>query len=307
MNLNDLRIFATAARLGSVTKTAASLATVQSNVTTRIRLLEEEFGVSLFRRHPRGVQLTPKGQELLPYAQQVLALVETAREKVSGAVRDTPGDLRIGCLHSTAASRLPELLKDYAQRHRRMDIAVETGIASELIEKVLEGRVEGAFVSGLVERPELNAMAAFVEEAVVLTPLAYRTVKQYLRNCPVPKVLVFRAGCSYRQKLEHYLLDEGFSHLDEMEFGTFDGILGCVSAGLGITLLPRSVVERSALRQEVGIHPLPKAIRLVETSFVTPKADVPSRALERLMEVVATHRRSAHLRHAAAAYSSTKR
>lgn len=290
MNLQDLKIFATAARLGSVTRTAEALATVQSNVTTRIRLLEEELGVPLFHRHPRGIRLTSKGEELLPYAQQIAVLVEKAREKLTGRIADQPTGLRIGCLHSTAASRLPKILQSYARQYRQTDIAVETGIASELIDRVLSGRLAGAFVSGQVERPELDATPAFVEEAVVLIPPEYRTVRQYLRRGPVPKVLVFRAGCAYRQKLEHYLLDEGFGQLDEMEFGSFDAIIGCVGAGVGIALLPRSVVDGSAQRSSVRLHELPRSQRRVETFFVTRKGEVPSSALERLMTVIGFQR-----------------
>jgi DNA-binding transcriptional LysR family regulator len=70
-----------------------------------------------------------------------------------------------------------------------------------------------------------------------------------------------------------------------------DGIIGCVSAGIGITMLPRSIVERSARRNEVRIHALPREISLVATSFVTHKAQVMSSALERLIEIIVALRR----------------
>ena len=293
VNIHDLNIFATAARLGSVTKTARTLATVQSNVTTRIRLLEEELGAELFRRNHRGIQLTPKGHELLPYAQQVVALVQKARETVSNKDRDVQGVLRIGSLQSTASARLPEILKEYAVKYKKVDIAVETGVASELIERVLDYQIEGAFVSGPVDRPELNVIPAFVEEIVVLTPPEFRTIKQYLAaKGPVPKLLVFKVGCYYRQKLEQYLAHEGFADLNEMEFGTLDGIIGCVSAGLGISMLPRSVVERSGCRREVRMHTLPKKISRVETSFVIHKGQVKSSALERLIDLISARRQA---------------
>jgi len=291
MNIHDLNIFATAARLGSITKAATSLATVQSNVTTRIQLLEEELGAQLFRRNHRGIQLTPKGEEFLPYAQQVLALLQKARESIAGKDSDPQGGLRIGSVQSTAAARLPGLLKAYAAKFSKVDIAIETGMASELIERVLDYRIDGAFVSGLVDRPELKVIPAFLEEVVVVTPTAYRSVKQFLKNGPVPKVLVFRAGCFYRQRLTHYLSAEGFDQLEEMEFGTFDGIVGCVSAGLGITMLPRSVVERCAQRGEVRMHALPSRISAIETSFIIRKGATPTTALERLIDVVVECRR----------------
>jgi DNA-binding transcriptional LysR family regulator len=285
MDLHDLNVFATAARLGSVTKAAKCLATVQSNVTARIRLLERELAVQLFDRTHRGITLTPKGEQLLPYAQQMLTLAENARAAIatSGDVR---GSLRIGALQSTASARLPEVLKAYAVKHKQVDISVETGTSAELIEKVLASRLDGAFVAGAEEHPELDSVASFVEELVMITPAPYRSVREYLKKSPLPKLLVFRVGCHYRQRLERYLSSEGVGALNQMEFGTIDGIIGCVAAGLGVTMLPRSVIERSARRKEVNVHVLARPYRHVETQFVTHRAQVRSIALERIIDVI---------------------
>ena len=285
MNLPDLNVFVTAARLGSVTRAARALSTVQSNVTARIRLLERELGVQLFDRTYRGITLTPKGEQLLPYAQQLLTLAENARSVVSGP-GDIRGVLRIGSLQSTASARLPEVLKAYAQRYDRVDIGIETGISADLIDKVLNNRLDGAFVSGGEEHPELDAVTSFVEELVMISPAPYRTIRDYLKNTPLPKVLVFKVGCHYRQRLERYLTGQGAGMLNQMEFGTIDGIIGCVAAGLGIALLPRSVVERSAHRKEIHVHTLPAVDRYIETQFVTHRAQIRSVALERLIDVI---------------------
>src|SRR4029450_9538626 len=125
MDIHDLTVFAAVARHGSVTKAAQSLSTVQSNVTTRIRLLETELKVQLFHRNHRGVTLTAKGQQLLPYAQQMLSLVEAAKVAVSSS-RDVGGTLQIGALQSTASARLPDVLKVYAARNAQVDVSVET-------------------------------------------------------------------------------------------------------------------------------------------------------------------------------------
>lgn len=289
MDISDLTVFAAAARHGSVTKAARSLSTVQSNVTTRIRLLETELQVQLFNRSHRGVTLTEKGQQLLPYAQQMLTLVENARAAISES-RDVGGTLHIGALQSTASARLPDVLKLYAARHAEVDISVDTGTSAELIAKVLESRLDGAFVSGVEDHAELDAVTSYVEELVVITPAAFRTVAAYLKRSPLPKLLVFKTGCHYRQRLERFLGDEGITSLSPMEFGTIDGMIGCVAAGLGMSMLPRSVVDRSARRKEVSIHQLAKPYRYVETQFITHKAQVRSRALSRLIDIVTTSR-----------------
>jgi DNA-binding transcriptional LysR family regulator len=289
MNNHDLHVFATAARLGSVTRAAKSLSTVQSNVTARIRGLEDELGVQLFHRHHRGISLTPKGQELLPYAEQMMVLVQKARATVTGS-REAEGVLRIGSLQSTASVHLPGILKAYIGRHRRVDLAIETGTAAELTQRVLDRKLDGAFVAGPVQHPELNGLTAFVEELVLVTPAGYRTVEAYLEDGAIPKVLVFKAGCYYRRLLERYLAGAGLEVLQEMEFGTLEGIIGCVSAGLGMTMMPRSVVERSAFRKRVRAHALEGDSGRVETLFVTHKEPARSSALERFMDVIVAGR-----------------
>jgi len=290
MDAHDLNIFATAARLGSITRAAKSLATVQSNVTTRIRLLEEELGVPLFNRNHHGISLTPKGRELLPYAHQVLALMDHARQTVSNK-KEIGGVLRIGSLQSTASARLPELLKEYVGKYNKVDIAVETGTSTELLEKVSDYTLDGAFVAGPADHPELDSVLAFVEELVLVTPAAHRHVNDYLKAGTMPKVLVFKTGCFYREKLERYLSNEGFALLNKMEFGTLDGIIGCVAAGIGITVLPRSIVERSSHRKALRLHPLGKNYRHVETLFITHKMKVRSGSMEKLIELIAARRR----------------
>lgn len=293
MDIHDLKIFATAARLGSITKAAKALFTVQSNVTARIRMLEEELGVRLFHRNHNGITLAPKGLELLPYAQRTLALVEEAREAVSDK-KEVNGILRIGSLHSTASVRLPRLLKDYIVRYNKVDLAVETGTAAELTEKVLDHRIDGAFVGGPIQHHELKSIPAFVEELVIATPIHYRSVEQYLAAGPIPKVLVFKAGCCYRQVMERYFSRAGIELLNEMEFGTLDGIVGCVGAGLGITMLPRLVFAQSALRKQIRIHKLPQNVGRVETLFITRRDHTHSRAMDRLIEIIAGQRTTAN-------------
>src|SRR5260370_24473413 len=79
MDVADIRDFEAAARHGSMNRAATELHTVQSNVTARIRSLEQEVGIALFQRHVRGVRLTPAGQRMLPYAARIAKLVSDAR------------------------------------------------------------------------------------------------------------------------------------------------------------------------------------------------------------------------------------
>ena len=102
----------------------------------------------------------------------------------------------------------------------------------------------------------------------------------------IPKMFVFRVGCSYRQKLERFLDTRGLTLVNQLEMGTVEGIIGCVSAGLGITMMPFSVVEPHAKRGEVAVHRLAAADARVETVFITRRDMVRSPALEEFISVI---------------------
>jgi DNA-binding transcriptional LysR family regulator len=273
----ELRVFEAVARLGGMSRAAAELNTVQSNVTARIRLLEQELGVALFERHSRGVSLTAAGRRLLPYAESARHLFEEAGR----AVRDdgTPrGALAIGSLETTTALRLAPRLAAFIAAWPEVDLALRTGTTCELIEAVLERRLEGALVCGPVGHPELVEEVVFREELAVLTAPGLPDLERLIAR-GAPRIVVLRAGCSYRQRLEELLARRGTVVARPLEFGTLEAIFGCVAAGLGITLLPRSLIGPVWQDGRVAVHPLPPAEALVETVFIRRRDALDSSAL----------------------------
>lgn len=272
MDAGDLRVFEAVARHGVMNRAAAELNTVQSNVTARIRALETALGAALFRRHSRGVALTEAGARLLPYAARVRHLLEEARRAV--ADDGTPaGPLTIGALESTAAFRLSPLLARFAAAHSRVDLVLRTGTTAEMTEAVLDRRVEGAFVCGPVRHPELTAETLFHEELALATAPSLRA-PEALARLPAVRMVVLRAGCSYRQRLEEVLARRGVVAPRVLEFGTLDAIVGCVAAGIGVTLLPRGLLAPARRDGRVALHALAPEESRVETLFLR-RADAP--------------------------------
>ena len=109
--------------------------------------------------------------------------------------------------------------------------------------------------------------------------------------------MVLRAGCSYRQRLESLLAARGIVGVRLLEFGTLDSILACVGAGIGVTFLPRIVVEAAAQDGRVALHALPTAETEVDTVFIRRHDAFVSSALAAFLE----HMRPAAPTHAAAA------
>jgi DNA-binding transcriptional LysR family regulator len=265
MDVADIRFFEAVARLGSMNKAATELHTVQSNVTARIRALESEIGVALFQRHARGVSLTPAGQRMLPYAARISKLMLDARQ---AALDDGPpgGALVLGTLETTAALRLAPVLSTFARLYPQVRLSLTTGTSCSLTTDVVECRLDGAFVAGPLDHPDLHCEPVFHEELVLLTPRGVKSLEA-LKSAQHLKTIVFRLGCSYRQRLEGLLAQAGVHVATPLEFGSLDAILACVAGGIGITLLPRGVVS-AAVQDTVAIHTLPPDTARVETLFI---------------------------------------
>ncbi len=266
MELTDLKTFSAVARTGGITRAAEELNTVQSNVTQRVKALEAEIGTALFERHSRGMTLTGAGRRLLPYAPRWAALARAAVR----AARDNgepKGPLAIGSLETTAAVRLPPLLAEFHRRFPAVRLSLRTATTADLVAGVLDGTLDGAFVAGTIEHVELISTIAFREELVLVTARRWKTLASLRAGTPEsgPTALVFRTGCTYRQRLEQILAEFGWPSATRFELGTLDGMIGCVAADMGVTLLPRAVVGRN---ETVNVHTLSAAQSRVDTLFI---------------------------------------
>ena len=267
MDIADLKVFEAVVRLGSMSRAAEELHTVQSNVTARIQNLETALSLPLFHRHSRGVRPTPAADRLLPYAAQAIRLVEDARRAAAGDGAPS-GRLVVGSLETTAALRLAPLLSDYAAAWPEVDLTLRTGTTAEMTEAVLDHRVEGAFVCGPVSHPELVTTEIFREELMVATARSIPSLDEFLSR-GAPRLVVLRAGCSYRQRLEAVLAKRGVAGLRLLEFGTIDALTACVAAGVGVTLLPRGILDSTP--STAGIRaPRPAAGGSVGRDIVHP-------------------------------------
>jgi LysR family transcriptional regulator, cell division regulator len=266
MDVADLKTFEAVVRHGSMNKAAQELHTVQSNVTARIQALEQELGVALFQRHARGVNATPAGQRILPFVARISKLLAEAE---SAAKDDgTPhGVLTLGGLETTMALRLSPVLSRFAKNYPDVRLAIRGGTTESLLRQVVENQLDGAFVAGPLDHPEIVQERVFTEELVLVTSRAIQSLKE-LAKVPDLRTIVFQLGCSYRQRLETILGGMGIVTAKPLEFGSLDTIINCVSAGIGVTLLPRAVVAKAEDAGLVTVHALPRRRAQVETLFI---------------------------------------
>ncbi|MFC5302987.1 LysR substrate-binding domain-containing protein [Azospira restricta] len=279
MELIALRTFQAVVEEGGILAASRKLNTVQSNVTSRIRRLEQELGAELFFRKGRGLELAPSGRVLLDYARRMLQL----ERETSAAVRqagEAVGELRIGTMETFAAVHLPNALKAVRAAHPRVELRIFTDTTAALMSGVLEHRLDCAFVAGPVVHPGLAFDELLVEELVQVHARGADPVRQPL--------ILFREGCAYRARALAWQRAIGHAQADAMEFGTLDGILGCVAVGLGWTLMPRRVVEQSPHAAELAIGTVPDDIGRVPTGMIRLQGGPTLAAVRTLAEAVAS-------------------
>lgn len=282
MDLQDLAIFQAVVQEGSVTKAAQKLHRVQSNVTTRIRQLEENLGVELFLREGKRLHLTSSGRILREYAERLLTLAEEARGAVvDGAPR---GHLRVGSMESTAAARLPTLLAQFHQQHPQVQLELRTGCTAKMVNQVLAGALDCALVSGPIQDERLDNIPIFAEQLVVVAPSGHPPIHQAL-DVRTRTILTFEPGCAYRQRLEQWLASEHVVPEKIIELSSYHAIIGCVASGMGIALVPASLVSKLGFEQALTIHPLPSQFAEMTTVLVRRKEKM-SGAVQALVGVL---------------------
>ena len=211
------------------------------------------------------------------------ALLEEARRAVEGTTGRPAGRLHVGSLETTAGVRLTSVLAAYTAAYPEVDLALHTATTGELIKDVLAHRLEGAFVCGPMHHAELEGEVFFHEELAIVTPPAVRTLEELPTRRDL-KIVVLRNGCSYRQRLEDLLAQRGAVGLRQLESGSIEGIIACVTAGSGVTLLPKSVVETHRRNGSVAVHELPATEARVETVFIRRRDTFVSSALAAFLE-----------------------
>ncbi len=203
MNLSDLRVFKAVVECGGVTKAAARVHRVQSNLTARIQHLEQDLGRQLFDRAGRRMVLTPEGRRLYASADRLLTLAdEVKREIVEEGVS---GVVRIGAMESTAATRLPALLAEFHACYPGAQLELTTGTARALTDRLIAGDIDLAFAAGeLVSHEALAAVAVFNEELVLVLPPGEGKM-----DMAAASMVSFTTGCAYRRIAEGWFREQG--------------------------------------------------------------------------------------------------
>ncbi|MFK4291566.1 DNA-binding transcriptional LysR family regulator [Bacillus sp. RC240] len=277
MDFRDLKIFQTVARVQNITAAARNLNYVQSNVTARIKLLEQELNTLLFYRHARGITLTGDGQIFLKKVNKLLKEFEELQNTFTDDNNPT-GLLNIGTVDTVHP--LPTILASYHKQFPNVDISLKTDVSQRLILDILEFKLDGAFVTSPIQDSSLEQYKVSTKTLVLFSNRPTFDI-QDLKN---ETFLVFSSGCGYRFVLEKWLKDEGILLKKIMEFNMLEMILHSVSLGLGITVLPVTALTFFSNIPNIYWHEIPEQYGKIETTFVRNKDMALSLTMRKFIE-----------------------
>lgn len=259
LNLHQLNVLCTAARLGSFTRAAEALYIGQPAVSQHVAALERTLGVALVYRVGRGVRLTEAGSLVVDYAERIGRLVEQLQAGIDGLKGLTTGRLVIGTSQTPGDYLLPPLLGEFRRRYPGVSVDLKIADTQQVVSWLVRHVYDLGFLGSAADHPDL-CIEPFAEDRVVLFVGAAHSlagrVQVSLGEVLEAGLIVREPGSATRATGETALRAEGFQPVPVMELGSNEAVKRAVLAGLGVGMLSAYAIEverEASLLVELGV------------------------------------------------------
>jgi len=262
-DLHRLHVLREVGRTGSLTSAAASLSFTTSAVSQQVAKLEQEMGVVLIERHPRGVVLTEAGHALLQYAEDIDRTVEAARAEMGEFAGLRRGQLRLGTFPTVGASLMPDVVLAFRARHPDVAVTVVSARRDGLLERLRRREIELTLLWDYpwqqIDDPDLTLVRLMNDPTVLLVPRDHPAAE--LGSVRIDSLKdqewVVRDEHPVADVLSRVCRDAGFEPRIAFAANDYQETQGMVAAGIGIALAPKLAL--TALRPDVVAVPLAKS------------------------------------------------
>ncbi|SEG89222.1 DNA-binding transcriptional regulator, LysR family [Actinacidiphila yanglinensis] len=288
MQFQQLAYFVAVAEARHFTRAAEAVHVSQPSLSQQIRALEKELGAPLFSRARGNITLTDAGEALLPLALRILADADTARHEVLELAQLRSGRVRLGATPSLCTGLLPEVLRDFHDRHPGIRLFLEEGGSHDLVRGLARGALDLALVVLPLpsSSPALTTVELFQEDLVAVSAVTADPppAPLHIADLRGQPLVMFRHGYDLRDLTLAACRAAGFEPTFTVEGGEMDAVLGFVRAGLGIGVVPSMVAARAGA--ELHVTPLARP-GLRRTVALAHRSDVaPPRAARVLQQVI---------------------
>lgn len=256
MELRNINTFLHVAELHSFSRAARELGYSQSAVSSQIALLEDELGVPLFDRVGKTVCLTDAGQTFLQYARTLL----TTAQQAKAALQPTPeahGTLRVAIADSLCSALMPTLLEQFHALCPRVEVSLRSANTREMRDLLATNQADLAYTLDLpLTHPADRVLLDEPEPCCFLAPSGHPLAGRQgltLADLAGQEFLLTERGMSYREALEQLLAARQLSLRPFLELGDASLLCRLVEQGLGLTFLPRYMIDASLTGRAVPL------------------------------------------------------
>ncbi len=286
MEIRELRSFCTAARLRSISRAAQELGLGQPTVTTHIKKLEEELGMTLFDRVKRPIQLTLSGQRLADIALPLVEGIDSLPTMT--AMAEERGPVNIASTPDIIPHTLIRVVRVFLNRYPRVHMRIRSGTRSEVLEMVEDGEVDLGVIQHSEKRDDLEFLGLFLYERVLLTPPDHPLMREPLETLDQiakwPLIMMGR-GTYTRQILEDEFRRRGVEYDVVVELDSMDMIKRYVALGMGISVGPRLSIEPDDSRN-LGVISLANFLPVDQAGIVMLKGKTVSTPTRNFISVM---------------------
>ena len=246
MNFRDLRYLVALADHKHFGRAATASFVSQPTLSTQIRKLEDELGVSLVERAPRRVMLTPIGREIAERARKVIAEVEQMGEIARRSQDPEAGTVRLGIFPTLAPYLLPHVLPAVRKRFPRLELLLVEEKTDQILARLRDGRLDAGVLALPVHDDQLQVEPLFDEPFVLAVPQQHALAKRgslKLRDLDHQHLLLLEEGHCLRDQALDVCHMAGADERDGFRATSLETLRQMVAAGVGITLLPVLAVQ----------------------------------------------------------------
>ena len=259
MDLNQFRVFYHAAKFKSFSSAAEALSVTRPLISIRIKQIEEAYGVKLFERSGRGVQLTNAGEVLFSYAERVFNLIKEADSHLEDMKGIGVGTLKICTGLTVGTYYLPPLITAFQKQYPRIEIRMKVKNKKEVVDDILSFTDDLGFVGNMDPDKRIIITPLWEEELMVVVSRSHELAK--FPTISPSKLnhqtfIVRERGSGTRELVEETLRRSRISVNTTLELGSDEAIKRAVEVGLGASIVPGRVVKEEVKKGSI------RAIRL---------------------------------------------